>query len=82
MAYNFPQNPNNGDTYLDFTYDGTAGLWNRPSQVGPQGPKGDKGDTGASGVISVTGPITNSGTSTSAIIGLNQDALTLDGGTA
>lgn len=55
MAYNFPQNPNNGDTYLDFTYDGTAGLWNRPSQVGPQGPKGDKGDTGAAGANGADG---------------------------
>lgn len=37
------------------------------------GPKGDKGDTGAqgsSGVIAVTAPITNTGTSTSANIGI------------
>jgi hypothetical protein len=40
---------------------------------GPQGPKGDTGDTGPqgpSGVIAVTAPITNSGTSTSANIGV------------
>ena len=38
---------------------------------GIQGVKGDKGDTGASGVIAVTAPITNSGTSTSATIGVS-----------
>jgi len=44
---------------------------------GPKGEKGDKGDTGAtgaqgpSGVIAVTAPITNSGTSTSANIGVS-----------
>lgn len=47
------------------------------SSVGVQGPKGDTGATGAtgaqgpSGVISVTAPITNSGTSTSANIGVS-----------
>ena len=51
------------------------------ASVGVQGAKGDKGDTGdtgatgASGVIAVTAPITNSGTSTSANIGVNQNAL-------
>ena len=47
---------------------------------GIQGIKGDTGDTGAtgsSGVISVTSPITNSGTSTSANIGINQSGLTI-----
>lgn len=46
----------------------------------PEGDKGDKGDTGdtgpqgpqgPSGVISVTAPITNTGTSTSALLGLS-----------
>lgn len=47
------------------------------SSVGVQGPKGDTGATGAtgaqgsSGVIAVTAPITNSGTSTSANIGVS-----------
>jgi len=45
--------------------------------VGPAGPKGDTGATGPSGVIGVTAPITNSGTSTSAQIGINQAGLTL-----
>jgi len=59
------------------------------STVGPQGPQGLKGDTGAtgptgatgatgpSGIISVISPITNSGTSTSANIGLDQTALVI-----
>jgi hypothetical protein len=58
--------------------------------VGPQGPQGEQGAdstvpgptgatgaTGASGVISVTAPITNSGTSTSAQLGLDQSALAI-----
>jgi hypothetical protein len=53
---------------------------------GIQGVKGDKGDTGntgatgatgSSGVVAVTAPITNSGTSTSANIGINQAGLTI-----
>jgi hypothetical protein len=50
---------------------------------GPQGVKGDTGSAGAtgaqgsSGVVSVTAPITNSGTSSSANIGINQSALTI-----
>jgi len=48
-----------------------------PAQRGPTGPAGPTGVTGAtgatgsSGVVSVTSPITNSGTSTSAIIGID-----------
>jgi hypothetical protein len=51
--------------------------------VGLQGIAGAKGDTGAtgatgpSGVISVTAPITNTGTSSSAIIGITQSSLSL-----
>lgn len=56
---------------------------------GLKGDKGDTGDTGAtgatgatgpqgpSGVIAVTAPITNSGTSTSATLGINQALLTI-----
>jgi hypothetical protein len=53
---------------------------------GIQGVKGDKGDTGntgatgatgSSGVVAVTAPITNSGTSTSATIGIDQAGLTI-----
>ena len=40
--------------------------------VGPTGP------TGSSGVISVTGPVTNTGTSTAAILGLDKSAITSD----
>jgi hypothetical protein len=50
---------------------------------GAKGDKGDKGDTGSSGVIAVTAPITNTGTSTSANIGINagvaNGVATLDG---
>jgi hypothetical protein len=50
---------------------------------GPQGATGSAGSTGAtgatgsSGVVAVTSPITNSGTSTSANIGINQGSLTI-----
>lgn len=63
--------------------DGTT-AWNSLGYGGVQGPTGPTGATGAqgatgptgpSGVISVTGPITNSGTSTAAQIGLDQTAL-------
>jgi hypothetical protein len=50
---------------------------------GPTGPTGATGPTGSSGVISVVAPITNTGTSTSAIIGINagvaNGVATLDG---
>ena len=55
------------------------------SSVGVQGPKGDTGATGAtgatgpSGVVSVTAPITNSGTSTSANIGVSAGSTTAAG---
>lgn len=45
--------------------------------TGQTGAKGDKGDTGASGVVSVTSPITNTGTSGSAVIGIDQTLITL-----
>ena len=51
--------------------------------TGPTGPEGAAGPTGSSGVISVVAPITNTGTSTSAIIGINAGVAggvaTLDG---
>lgn len=45
--------------------------------TGPTGPQGDLGPTGPSGVISVTGPITNTGTTTSAVIGIDQTTLSI-----
>jgi hypothetical protein len=62
------------------------GLTGATGEQGPQGPqgqkgsgggKGEKGDTGSSGVVSVTAPITNTGTSTAANIGIDQTGLTL-----
>jgi hypothetical protein len=52
--------------------------------TGPTGPTGadsnvtgPTGPTGATGVVSVTGPITNTGTSTNATIGIDQSLLSL-----
>lgn len=45
--------------------------------TGPTGATGATGATGSSGVISVTAPITNSGTSTSAQLGIDQTALSI-----
>lgn len=44
---------------------------------GATGPTGPTGPTGASGVVSVTSPITNTGTASSAIVGINQALLSL-----
>jgi hypothetical protein len=45
--------------------------------AGTNGTDGIDGDTGPSGVVAVTAPITNSGTSTSANIGIDQSALSI-----
>lgn len=51
----------------------TGPVSTEPSTVtGPTGPTGP-----ASGIVSVTGPITNSGTSTNSIIGINQTTLSI-----
>jgi hypothetical protein len=50
------------------------------SSAGVQGATGATGATGAqgsSGVISVTSPITNSGSSSSAVLGINQSLLSI-----
>lgn len=49
----------------------SVGVQGPKGDTGAQGPKGDTGDQGPSGVIAVTAPITNSGTSTSANIGVS-----------
>jgi hypothetical protein len=51
---------------------GTNGTNGADSTV--PGPKGDTGNQGPSGIISVTAPITNTGTSTEANIGINLSA--------
>jgi hypothetical protein len=59
---------------------GPTGPQGATGATGAKGDKGDTGDTGPqgpSGVIAVTAPITNSGTSTSATIGIDQTGLTL-----
>jgi len=58
---------------------GATGAKGDTGATGPQGSTGLKGDTGAagsSGVVSVTTPITNSGTSSSAQLGLQSSGVT------
>jgi len=63
---------------------GPQGATGPTGSTGPQGADstvtGPTGSTGPSGVVSVTGPITNSGTSTSAVIGINQSAISITQG--
>ena len=56
-----------------FNGSGSHNSWN----FAVSGEVGQTGATGASGVISVTSPITNSGSSSSAVIGINQSLLSL-----
>ena len=49
---------------------GDAGPTGAQGPTGPQGTQGATGATGSSGVISVTGPVTNTGTSTAAVLGI------------
>jgi hypothetical protein len=58
---------------------GSHNNWNFAvsGEIGQTGSTGATGATGASGVISVTAPITNTGTSSSAILGLDQTALSI-----
>jgi hypothetical protein len=51
-----------------------AGAKGETGDTGPIGPQGPAG----LGSVAVSSPITNSGTSTSAVIGINQSALSLD----
>lgn len=57
---------------------GTTGAQGTFGATGAQGITGLQGTNGTSGVIAVTSPIINSGTSTSANIGINQSALTIN----
>jgi hypothetical protein len=56
---------------------GPTGAQGAVGSTGPTGIQGVTGPTGISGIISVTAPITNTGTSTSAIIGIDQSALSI-----
>jgi hypothetical protein len=73
MAINFPSSPTNGQTA---TIDGVTYSWNPSGSVwdlvtsvttGPTGP------TGPSGTITVTAPVTNTGTSTAAVLGIQSN---------
>jgi hypothetical protein len=59
-----------------FNGSGSHNNWNF-AVSGEIGQTGSTGATGASGVISVTAPITNTGSSSSAILGLDQTALSI-----
>jgi hypothetical protein len=68
-----PQGPI-GATGADSTVTGPTG------PIGPTGATGTPGATGpqgSSGVVSVTGPITNTGTSGAAVIGINQSLISI-----
>ena len=71
-----PATPISGDVWFDsnsgrtYTYYGTAWV---ESALGTAGP------TGPSGVISVTSPLTNTGTSTAAVLGININSIQLTG---
>jgi hypothetical protein len=56
---------------------GVTGLQGPTGATGATGSQGTTGPQGSSGVISVTSPITNSGSSTSAQLGLDQTAITI-----
>jgi hypothetical protein len=56
---------------------GPTGATGATGSTGATGAQGTAGAPGASGVISVTAPITNTGTSSSAIIGITQSSLSL-----
>jgi len=55
----------------------SVGLQGATGATGATGAQGSAGAPGASGVISVSSPITNSGSSSSAILGLDQASLSL-----
>lgn len=62
---------NGADSWTVLSYGGIVGPQGPAGQAGSQGIQGEAGATGPSGVVSVTSPITNSGTSTSANIGID-----------
>jgi hypothetical protein len=55
----------------------SAAIFNFGIPAGSAGSNGTNGTSGISGVISVVAPITNTGTSSSAILGITQSALSL-----
>lgn len=57
--------------------EGPRGIQGVQGGQGPAGASGITGAQGGSGVVAVVAPLTNSGTSSSATLGLNQSALTL-----
>lgn len=80
-----PTSPTSGQQWLDSssgrTYVYYDNFWIEQDTAGTQGPQGlqgadgAQGASGSSGVVSVTSPITNSGSSSSASLGLNVSAI-------
>jgi hypothetical protein len=64
-----------GDFLVITTDNGLGGQLGIVGRTGATGPTGNTGPTGPSGVISVTAPITNTGTSSNATLGLDYNAL-------
>jgi hypothetical protein len=56
---------------------GIQGIQGVKGDTGSTGSTGATGATGSSGVVSVTAPITNSGTSSAAVIGIDQTSITI-----
>lgn len=82
MPISFPTGPSTNDTYtyLGKTWTWTGSVWQaNATPMGPTGPTGPTGSTGSTGIVSVTGPVTNSGTSTSAIIGVDSTVVITTG---
>lgn len=80
-AINFPDNPTTGDTFVAGSreWEWTGSAWTIISaSVGPAGPAGPQGPAGDIGNLSATSPITYA----SETIGLDYNALVVDGGTA
>ena len=67
MAFNFPANPSNGDTYTanGFTYEWDGSKWIRKSpstgSQGATGSTGAQGATGPTGAQGATGPTGSQG---------------------
>lgn len=86
-----PANPTTGMEWMDSTTGQTFvwydGFWVEKDAVGVNGPTGPAGPTGAtgasgsSGVVSVNAPLTNTGTSTSAVLGIQSSPTFTGNGT-
>ncbi len=82
MAIDFPNNPNNGDTYtvgsIVWTWNSTKSVWEVSPLAGPQGPQGPQGVIGPQGA---QGPQGATGAAPTAIVlNAKTDSYTLASG--